>query len=336
MSTRADAPNRWAYMSRHAITVVAGVLCAALLSFGDDADAAQRQKAALFQDKTAALLKLGYVELSGDDAVNFLVGNTVVIKKTDTPKGIQAVDFDSRYYLSDRKTAYVCSANDCSTQLWKVDGREICVELPERCDDPTHRRYNAPRLFKAPLPDQRTGQIGVYLTFKSIVHVVVKGNATIAPLIDPGGIGKMINVNSAEIEASSKSSDGGTKILVVGSRAVSFLIGNTFMSGETATDERGGVHSCPTQGYYYAPDGRIITFNCHRWPDSWEMGVTHWKLVSGKLCIEDLSGDGKFGCGADFERVYLTRADRPDEWLVITDEFPRKIVGYSGNVFNFK
>ncbi len=336
MIARTGVPNRGAYTSRYAVTVMAVALCAATLSFGEHADAAQKQKAALFQDKTAALLKRGYVELSGDDAVNFLVGNTVVVKKTDTPKGIEAVDFDSRYYLSDRQKAYVCVANGCSTRSWKVDGSEICIELPERCDDPTDRRYNAPRLFKAPRPDRRTGQIGVYLTFRSIVHAVVKGNATIAPLIDPGSIGKMINVNSAEIEASSRSSDGDTKIPIVGGRAVSFLIGNTFMSGETVTDERGGVHSCPTQGYYYAPDGRIITFNCHRWPDFWEMGVTHWKLASGRLCIEDLSGDGKFGCGADFERVYLTRSDRPDEWLVVTDEFPRKIVGYSGNVFNFK
>jgi hypothetical protein len=136
------------------------------------------------------LLKRGFIELSGDDAVNFMVGNSVVIKKTDMPKGISAIDFDSRYYLS---------------------------------------------------------------------------------------------------------------------------------------------------GYYYSPDGRIITFNCHHWPDFWAMGVTHWKLASGRLCIEDLSGNGEFGCGVRFERVNLTPSDRPDEWLVVTDEFPlRKIVGYSGNVFNFK
>src|SRR5690242_490139 len=185
-------------------------VCAATLAFGGNADPAQRQKAApLFQDKSKALLKRGYVELSGEDAVKFLVGNTVLVMKADTPKGIDGIDFDSRYYLSDQHTAYVCVANGCSTQSWKVDGREICIELPERCDDPQSRFYDAPRFFKAPRPDERTGRIGIYLTFKSIAHTVVKGNATIAPLMDPSGVGKMIEVKSAEfaqeIEAHDKS-----------------------------------------------------------------------------------------------------------------------------------
>jgi hypothetical protein len=187
---------------------------------------------------------------------------------------------------------------------------------------------------------ERTGRIGVYLTYKSIIHAVVRGNATIAPLLKPSGVGKMIEVNSAdfaqEIEASSKFSGGDKQVPVNGTRAISFLIGNTFISGETATDEH-GVHLCPEQGYYYSPDGRIITFNCYHWPDFWGMHVTHWKLASGRLCIEDLSGNGAFGCGDRFEIVYLTPFDRRDQWLVVTDDFPlRKIVGYSGNVFNFK
>lgn len=341
MSAQTGVLNRRAYTWCYSITIMAAVLCAAILSFGETAYPAQKQKATLFQDKTQGLLKRGYVELSGDDAVNFLVGNTIVIKKTDTPKAWD--ELDSRYFLSDRHTAYDCSGIDCSTQPWKVDGRMICVELPQTCDDPSTRFYTAPRLFKAPRPDERTGKIGIYLTYKSIVHAVVKGNATIAPLIDPGGVGKMIEVNSAdfsrEIEASSKFAGGNKKVPVVGPRAISFLIGNTFISGETATDEHGGVHSCPIQGSYYSPDGRIITFNCHHepdWPKSWSMHMTHWKLASGSLCIEDLSGNGEFGCGTDDETVYLSPSDRPDEWLVFTEEYPRKLVGYSGNVFSFK
>jgi hypothetical protein len=64
--------------------------------------------------------------------------------------------------------------------------------------------------------------------------------------------------------------------------------------------------------------------------------MTHWKLASGRLCFEDLSGNGEFGCGDRFEAVYLTPSERPNEWLVVAEDFPRKIVGYSGNIFNFR
>jgi hypothetical protein len=138
-----------------------------------------------------------------------------------------------------------------------------------------------------------------------------------------------------EIEASSKFSGGDKKVPITGGRAVSFLIGNTFISGETVADEH-GVHLCPVQGYYYSPDGRIITFNCFHWPDFWEMDITHWKMEAGRLCIEDLSGDGKFGCGGGSELVFLTPADQRDTWHVIADDSSRKIVGYAGNVFKFK
>ena len=309
------------------------------LSAGDNVFAAQK-KTGTFQDKTEALRKSGYVELSGDDAVRFLIGNSVVIKPTDAPKGFPTPENEQRYYFSDARTAYECAGNDCSTQSLKVDGNEICIEFPEKCDDVDNRNYLAPRLFRAPRPDPRTGRIGIYLTYKSIIHAVVKGNATIAPLFEPGGAGKMIAVNAADfardIEAASQFSGGDRKVPITGPRAIALLKGNTFISGETATDEHGGIHLCPVAGTYYSPDGRIITFNCYHWPDSWGLHLTHWKLASGRLCIEDLSGDGKFGCGDRFEIVYLTPSDKPDQWLVIEEDFPRKIFGYAGNVFNFK
>ena len=323
-----------------AFTILMSGLALAMLSVGDNGHAAQK-RAGIQEDKTEALLKSGYVALAGDDAVSFLVGNSVVIKKADTPRRLRTQDYDRRYYFSDGRTVYECFADDCSTQSWKVDGQVICFEIPERCEDPTHRFYQAPRLFKAPRPDERTGRIGVYLTYKSIIHAVVRGNATIAPLFEPGAVGKMIDINPAEyaqeIEASSKSFRGDNQVPVNGARAISFLIGNTFISGETVTDQQ-GVHLCPVQGYFYSPDGRIITFNCHHWPDFWSMHVTHWKLASGRLCIEDNTGNGAFGCGERFETVYLTPPDRRDEWQVVTDDSSpsRKIVGYAGNVFKFK
>ena len=330
-----DRSYGWSY----AITILTRLLAVATLSVGDNAYAAQK-KAGILQDKTEALLKGGYIALSGDDAVGFLVGNSVLIKKTDAPKGFPAGDNDQRYYFSDRHRAYQCVGDDCWTESWKVEGKEICFEFPEQCDDADHRYYVAPRLFKAPRPDERTGRIGIYLTYKSNLHAVVRGNATIAPLFEPSRVSKMIEVSSAdfsrEIEASSKFSGGDKNVPVKGAQAISLLIGNTFISGETAIDEKGDVHLCPDQGYYYSPDGRVITFNCHHWPDNWEMGVSHWRVNAGKFCLEDLTDKRSFGCGDRFETVYLTASDKHDVWLVITEGFPRKIFGYTGNVFDFK
>src|SRR5262245_18848174 len=109
---------------RCAIALLAGVLAAAT-PFGDIVHAAQK-KAGILHDKTKALLKSGYVELSGDDAVSFLIGNSVTIKKTDVPRRFQASEFDRYFYFIDGHTAYQCVANDCSTAFWKVDGKEIC------------------------------------------------------------------------------------------------------------------------------------------------------------------------------------------------------------------
>jgi hypothetical protein len=100
----------WSY----AITILTGVLAVVTLSAGDNVFAAQKETGT-FQDKTEALRKSGYVELSGDDAVRFLIGNSVVIKPTDAPKGFPTPEYDRRYYFSDARTAYECAGNDCSS-----------------------------------------------------------------------------------------------------------------------------------------------------------------------------------------------------------------------------
>lgn len=342
MNDWAGVLKRGAQSWGYAITIAAGVLGVA--SVGASVHAVQKKKATLFQDKTEELLKRGYVELSGDDATNFLVGNSVLIKKTDLPLHLRTYDNDDRYYFSDPHTAYQCVASGCWTDYWKVDGPVICFEFPSQCDDPTYRLYSAPRLFKASRTDKRTGIIGLYLTFKSDIHAVVKGNATISPLIyAPNGVGKIIKVSSVDfaqdIETSSKASGDDKKVLVVGTRAVSLLIGNTFMSGETVTDKLGQVYSCPMQGYYYSPDGRIIMFNCHHepdWPDSWSMHTARWKSgPGGRFSCEDRSY-GEHGCLDPIGMVYLVPSGQPNERLVIAQDFPRKISGYSGNVFGFK
>jgi hypothetical protein len=66
------------------------------------------------------------------------------------------------------------------------------------------------------------------------------------------------------------------------------------------------------------------------------MHLTHWKMESGKFCVEDDENLGAFGCGERFEISYLIPAAKAEEWQVVTEVFPRKIVGYMGNVFDFR
>jgi hypothetical protein len=318
--------------------LVAALLGVTTLSLQDRACAAQRQNTVV-KDKTEVLLKKGYVELSGDDAVHFLVGNSVVIRKADTPKSFDEPFSDEAYYFSDAGTAYDCRAEDCAMADWKVQGNEICFELPSQCDDADYKFYAAPRIFKAPHVDDRTGKIGVYVKFGRFVHAIFRGNAANALLLDPNVTAKKISLDpkdfTREIQDASAFSGGDKKVPVTGPRAVSILIGNTFMSDETATDERGDVHPCPVQGSYYSPDGRRIRFNCHHWPDFWEISISHWKQ-SRDFCLEDIIERGSFGCRREFGTVYLAPSDVPAAWLVMKKDFPRKISGYVGNVFKFR
>ncbi|MGJ5208204.1 hypothetical protein [Bradyrhizobium sp. HKCCYLR20261] len=327
-----------------AIAMTAGVLGTACPPVGASAHAQQRKKVPHLPDRTKDLLKRGYVALSGDDAINFLIGNSVLIRKSDSAPYLRSSVSDMSFYFKDRHTAYQCVGSDCWISHWTVDGPMICFEIPWRCDDPTYRSYSAPRLFAAPRPDKRTGVIGRYLTFNANVYAVVKANATIAPLIErPEGVGELMRVKSAdfprEIETPGHGSGNGTTVPVTGDRAMALLIGNTFMSAETATDALGHVHACPTQGTYYAPDGRIIMFSCHHapgQPDSWSLHPARWTSTAGGKFKCDDPGYGEHGCLAPIGKVSLAASDRPEERLVIAEDFPRTISGYAGNVFGFK
>jgi hypothetical protein len=299
------------------------------------------KKIAKWRDNEKAPLNSGYTELSGSDAVRFLTGNSVIIKSTDTPRSWRTFPEDTTnlYYFADRRTAYECSGDDCWTSRWKVDDKDVCFESPlQFCDEPEHKTWTAPRIFEAPHSNKGTGKIGVYLTNKFIMHSVVRGNVTIAPLFDANGTGKMTEVNAKdfaqEIEASSKFSGGDQKVPIVGRRAIAFLIGNTFISDETVTDDQGNIRLCPKQGLYYSPDGRVITFDCDHNNDRWSMHITHWKSSSSGLC----SGDGTFGCGDRFATVYLTPSNKKDVWFVMTEQaYPdKRVLAHEGNIFNFK
>jgi hypothetical protein len=334
-ASRGNASRRYAF-------ALAAAVSAAIILSPPGAGAEERLNISVIKG-TAALRKQGYVELSGDEAVRFLIGNSVLVKKADTPKGYERPAVDVAYYFSGAHTLYDCGTWGCATADWKVQGNKVCFALPSQCDDETYKYYSAPRIFRAPHGRNRTGRIGLYVEYGDILHAIVRGNAARALLIEPNVTADRISVKPAdfaeEIKQASGFSGGDKKVPVSGPRAVTMRIGNTFMSDETATDEQGRVHPCPVEGSYYAPDGRRIRFVCQHWPDQWEISLSHWKMRSGEFCLESIIDQGEFGCGRGLETVYLARsegADTSDTWRVMEEDYPRRISGYVGNVFKFK
>jgi hypothetical protein len=294
------------------------------------------------RDRDQEFLNLGYTELSGDEAVRFLIGNTVVIRKADAPKWLRDLEDDKKYYLRDDHNVIECQPFDtgCLTFPWGLEADKICLSLP--CLDPETPYSANPRVLKAPRENERTGQIGVYIEFGDNVQSIVKGNATVANFTDTNLSAKPIEVSSkdfaSEIQAAKDRADanGPSEIRVKDPRAASVMIGNTFMTDETATDDHGTVRLCPYEGFYYSPDGRLIQFQC-REKDKWSVSISRWKLKSGMVGVQDDEDAKKFVYGGPIQNPRLVPSGKSDLWHIagwaLGDKQP---LGYTGNVLNFK
>jgi hypothetical protein len=292
--------------------------------------------------KEQKFLRLGYTELSGNEAVHFLTGNTIVVRKADAPKWLRNLEDNNKYYFRDADNVIECQPVDtgCLTFSWGLEGNKICLSLP--CLDPETPYSANPRVLKAPRENERTGQIGVYIEFGDNVQSIVKGNATVANFTDTNMTAQFIEVSSkdfaSEIQAAKDRADanGPTEIRVKDPRAASVMIGNTFMTDETATDNHENVRLCPHEGFYYSPDGRLIQFQC-REKDKWTVSISRWTLKSGMVGIQDDEDPKKFVYGGPIQNPYLVPSGKSDLWHIagwaIGD---KQTLGYTGNVLSFK
>jgi hypothetical protein len=287
-------------------------------------------------DKTPGLVKQGYVEVSGADAVTFLVGNSILMRSKDWPPIYQqTADDDHDLYFLDSGFVYDCRNENCSLEHWTLVDEKLCL-LPVGCEELSFKQLNAPTLLKAPRRD-RSRDLGVFLEFKRVTHRVVRGHSADVPLFDPNGRGIRIEFDRDDLakDIGDQPLDGDRRAILRGSRTATLRIGNTFASAETLKDASGHDHWCPTQGYYYSLDGRIIVFNCEGggsgWPAMWSFLTLRWKMEGDKFCLEDAE-TRTFSCREFPLWAYL---DQGGTKVVVTeDDFPRRVVAYTGNVFN--
>jgi hypothetical protein len=297
-------------------------------------------------NRSAELKKAGYVELFGADAVHFLVGNSVLVQKSgpiDSEKNGVEIDAKIYYFLNDH-TMYECGVEreaDCLVRSWGIEGDKICLDIGA-CGEP-------PRIMKSPASSENRAKkderIGVYLWFDHFAYDVVKGNRTDGPLFDTHISVHPIELDRADIDQeirdASQYGGGDKRVPIYGQRAISLLIGNTFLSDDAAKYSKDQVaNACPRQGMYYSPDGRVIHFTCHAGPTNriWSIGISHWKIGSGPFCRDGPMEIGKFGCTrAMINAIFDPQHSGASDKMLVQDlESGNALTGYSDNALNFR
>jgi hypothetical protein len=297
-------------------------------------------------DRRAELKSAGYVELFGADAAHFLVGNSVLIQKSsrlDSEKyGIDI--YAAIYYFPSDHTMYECGVGkeaDCFVRPWGFVNNQICLDVVASCNEPT-----GIAIMKSPFSKKRAkrgGKIGVYVSFDHFVYDIVKGNRTDGLSFDGHISGQPIELNRAdlhkEIEGASQHSERDKAVPISGPRAISLLIGNTFLSDDAMKLSNDQANACPEEGTYYSPDGRVIRFTCHE--QMWSIGILHWKIRSGLICRDGPAprdiGIFDFCKPATVKAIFPGEGSSAGDMMQVQDlESGNALTGYAGNVLNFK
>lgn len=280
----------------------------------------------------------GYTELTGPDAARFLVGNSVIVPADDGKDGI--ISQKQIYYFRDEHVAYVCGTAggiECRVGSWFVDGDNICgTALP--CSSFV--------VLRSPNWQQwasNDGKLGVFLTENHFANEIVKGDWSGAALFDT-----RVQLNEIELDSSDLVSeiaeaarlnlqDG--QVRIVGQRAISLLVGNTFLAMDAGVND-GSKEACPREGDYFSPAGIIVHFSCGGSPDpTWGLAITRWKIVSGLLCRSYVDDPEQFACKTPaITAVPVPGDDRKMRVLDYSGEalIADSTIGYSGNIFNFR
>jgi hypothetical protein len=295
-------------------------------------------------DKRDEYRQAGYTELTGADAARFLVGNSVIVP--EEKDGTMVVSEEQIYYFLDDHTMYQCgraSEGNCYVGSWSVSERGICLEFGD-CVEP----FAVMRSREWQDCERHGGTLGIYLTYNHYRFEIVKGNWTNGPLFDRRVSGHVIELNRADFaketaEAAQFNVPNG-RISIYGSRALSLLIGNTFLAKDAEAGLKDKLEDfCPRQGQYYSREGFVISFTCNGQSKTWSIGITRWKVVSELLCGDDLDAIEQFGCkGAVVTAIPMPEGSGPSEKMRVLDYedggglIENSLTGYSGNVFNFR
>ena len=320
-------------------TVLAAIPVSATIAAADSRQASW--------DRRPELKKAGYVELVGADAARFLVGNSVLVQKSgpiDSEKYGIEISAGVYYFLNDH-TMYECHAGkeaDCFVRPWGYVNDQICLDTVPGCNDRT-----GIAIMKSPVSQARAksgGKIGIYVSFNHYVYDIVSGNRTDGPFFDSRISGQPIALSRTdydkEVEAASQDGGRNKAITISGPRALSLLIGNTFLSEDaTKPVQDPATNACPEEGTYYSPDGRLIRFNCSS--QMWSTSILHWKIKSGLICRDgpDPADIGKFDyCKpAKVKAIFSAQGSGTNGEMLVQDlESGNALTGYAGNVLSFE
>lgn len=291
------------------------------------------------EDKLNELKKAGYVELRGAEAVEFLVGNSAVKRNDQLRKGQTGAERPQTNYYPNRRVWYICRGSfgsGCDIQSWDVKNGDICFSV-DPCDD-------APTILKAPRSNSDRLGLMIYNQGEPPYEVydITKGNQAGAPLFDDRFAGRLIKLDRVKPSKEIRDADTHTQdgvISISGKRAISLLVGNTFLPKDVAgLSSKQAASACPEQGAYYSPDGYIIWFTCQASSSRlWTISVLHWKLKSGAICGKHSTDLSKCALATLTATLAPENADKPDGKLRVQDrQNGLTLTGYAGNVFNFR
>lgn len=276
-------------------------------------------------DEMAKFKKAGFEALSAAEAAEFLVGNSIIVRKLDA-----ATEDDGKiYYFPTAGRMYQCgttASDNCYVAPWRIKGDKICLVFGE-CEP--FEVLRSPQLASW---TTHNGRIGAFRSLTTRASYIVKGNWTDAPQFEPKMQGRPLTMDRREIVVEQ---GGAAVVRIRGTRAVSLLVGNTFLSDNaTAAGSDMPAYGCPKQGRYYSSDGKIVEFTCDGSPDRWTIHISRWKITAGLFCAESAIEPGQFNCsdGVVTAAPPGSQSDQQDSFKVLDGN----LLGFNGNVFAFQ
>ncbi len=232
----------------------------------------------------------GYVSLSGNEARQFLVGNSM----EDSPAMADGspVGPDVRY-LASETTVFEGSLNGgtCMVEPWGFREDSYCMGsgTAKPACFPFH--VLVPKRVRA--GQAKVGDVIGYVadgSAKDDVHdpkfddAILRGNATGCPLIGKSRPAKPLELSAAQsrLVPSDEQGASGGKHASPGQVIAQLLIGNSLFWPPNKED------GCSAK-YYYSPDGHVLAGSCPGGHplSSATAGTVRWKIIDGHFCMQD-------------------------------------------------